>query len=101
MSDDLVRRLRSAGHNDAADRIEALEAGLKSAHEQIGILAGRNAELKDVLGALTDDDDCQYDHHGYCQAHGWMTTETRCANARARDMLASQEDSDDDGCTGG
>lgn len=38
---------------------------------------------------LADDDECWFDHHGYCQAHGWMTTETPCPHARARELLGS------------
>ena len=29
----------------------------------------------EIIVDLYDDSDCIYDHHGYYQAHGWMTTE--------------------------
>jgi hypothetical protein len=48
------------------------------------------AELIEIIRDLTDPDPCQYDHHGYCQAHGWMDTEPRCPHARAADLLHAE-----------
>lgn len=51
-------------------------------------LAKRDARrIVDLLRDLTDPDPCTFDHHGYCQAHGWMATEPRCPHARAKEML--------------
>lgn len=41
-----------------------------------------------ILADMVDPDPCWYDHHGYCQAHGWTQTEPRCPHARARELLA-------------
>lgn len=43
--------------------------------------------LLQLIRDLTDPDPCQYDHHGYCQAHGWTETEPRCPHARAKELL--------------
>ena len=43
------------------------------------------AEALDALYAVTDDDPCRYDHHGYCQTHG--PGAIPCSTAVARDLL--------------
>lgn len=48
------------------------------------------AALYALLDDLTDEDPCWCDHHGYCQAHGWMATEPRCPHARAKELLAAR-----------
>jgi hypothetical protein len=44
-------------------------------------------ELRELLQDLIDPDPCSFDHHGYCQAHGWMSTSPRCPHARAKELL--------------
>ena len=39
-----------------------------------------------IMRDLTDDDDCHYDHHGYCQAHGWLTDGV-CPHKRSKELL--------------
>lgn len=46
-------------------------------------------DLLTLIGDLTDPGDCWYDHHGYCQEHGWFATTPRCPHARAKDVLAA------------
>lgn len=45
----------------------------------------------DSLRALIEDftfaDSCEYDHHGFCQAHNWFKTDPRCPQARAKEAL--------------
>lgn len=45
-------------------------------------------ELRELIDDLTDPDPCQFDHHGYCQTHGWFDTEPACPHARAKAILA-------------
>ena len=44
----------------------------------------------ELLESLLDDEDCDYDHHGGCQAHGYLTLEKgqRCPQEEARELLA-------------
>ena len=42
---------------------------------------------RQLLVDLVDTDDCQFDHHGYCQAHVWLD-ERPCPHARAKTILA-------------
>lgn len=47
-------------------------------------------ELLELIDQMRDPDPCWYDHHGYCQAHGWMATEPRCPHARAAELFDGQ-----------
>lgn len=69
MTDHPVPRL-VAQHRQARHRADALEQ--------------ENAELRALVADLADPDPCHLDHHGYCQAHGWFTTDPACPAARAR-----------------
>jgi hypothetical protein len=44
------------------------------------------ADLTDLVGDLADPDPCQFDHHGYCQAHAWFDTDPACPHGRARQL---------------
>lgn len=35
--------------------------------------AARLAKVTKLVGDLTDPDDCSFDHHGGCQAHGYLS----------------------------
>lgn len=55
------------------------------------VAAERAAETRtaaDLIADLTDPDPCWYDHHGYCQAHGWFATDPSCPHARAKALRA-------------
>ncbi|SEU46453.1 hypothetical protein [Nonomuraea wenchangensis] len=45
----------------------------------------------ELLQALTDDEECDFDHHGGCQTHGYLSLEPdeRCPQAEARELLAA------------
>lgn len=47
----------------------------------------------ELLRSLVDGDDCWFDHHGGCQAHGYLSLEPgeRCPQAEAKELLAAQE----------
>ena len=73
------------------DRIEADAATITALQSQ---LAARDAEvvrLRGLVEDLYDEDDCYHDHHGYCQAHGWMATEPACPHKRARATLGDEQ----------
>lgn len=46
-----------------------------------------NETLLSLVRNLVDEGECQLDHHGYCQTHGWMATEPPCPHARAKELL--------------
>lgn len=47
-------------------------------------LRGRVAVLEALVGDFIDPDPCHFDHHGYCQAHGWFATDPGCPHGRAK-----------------
>ena len=51
-------------------------------------------ELRDLLSDLAEfgEDPCEFDHHGYCQTHGWTAAEPRCPFARVKEFLADEAD---------
>jgi len=55
---------------------------------EIKPLVAEVAELRAVLTDIVDDDACSYDHHGYCQAHGWFDTDPACPHDRSKTILA-------------
>jgi hypothetical protein len=59
----------------------AVRAGLAA------VLALVERDYRALLEDLADPDPCQYDHHGYCQAHGWLQTDPRCPHLRAKELL--------------
>lgn len=42
------------------------------------------SKLLDLVNDLADAGRCHYDHHGYCQEHGWFKTDIECPHARAQ-----------------
>jgi hypothetical protein len=52
----------------------------------------REAELLELVRDFLDPDPCWFDHHGYCQAHGWFDTDPACPHGRARRLLDDPEE---------
>jgi hypothetical protein len=70
--------------NNAA--IVALHNGAPAMLDEIDALRAENARLRDALAGVTDDEPCQYDHHGYCQTH-FITAHTAAAVAAERERI--------------
>jgi hypothetical protein len=60
------------------------------------VTEGRTAAAADLelIRDLADPDPCWFDHHGYCQAHGWTATNPRCPHARAAARIAEGTETD-------
>ncbi len=56
-------------------------------------LAGEVERLTALIRDLADPDPCWFDHHGGCQAHGYLSLEPgeRCPHAEAKDLLGAEE----------
>lgn len=76
-----------------------VETDTKQGYYQVaeGIFNGTNAhliaaapDLYEVLKDMVDENDCSFDHHGYCQEHGW-SDESECPNSRAKKVIAKVE----------
>lgn len=48
--------------------------------------------LRALVTDLADPDRCLFDHHGYCQAHGWMVVNPPCPHGRAQEMGLASDD---------
>lgn len=61
---------------------EALEAHQKE----------REAQLHQLVRDMTDPDPCWFDHHGGCQAHGYLDLKPSelCPHAEAKQILKEQ-----------
>ncbi len=46
-----------------------------------------NDQFRSILRDIVDSDECSYDHHGYCQTHGWTSIDPPCPHKRAKDLL--------------
>jgi hypothetical protein len=67
---------------------EARELAVKSAKATEEREAEDLKPLTDLVKDLTDPDACHFDHHGYCQAHGWLETEPACPHGRAQKLFS-------------
>lgn len=64
-----------------------LERRDREASERIASDGDRIIRLKHALAELVDYDECQFDHHGGCQAHGFLDGSKECSNAVALRLL--------------
>jgi hypothetical protein len=63
--------------------IDSLAERINEACRTIDKLREQRALLREALEGLVDPAPCDYDHHGFCQAHGHLTKGT-CPQAFAR-----------------
>lgn len=82
-----LRGPQAEGRSAVYDKAQQASLDAKA----IGGVLNRLAETSALLAELTDPDPCRFDHHGYCQAHGYFETEPKCPHARAKDLLLSRE----------
>lgn len=47
----------------------------------------------ELLRSLTSEENCWFDHHGGCQAHGYLSLEPgeKCPQQEAKELLAQAE----------
>ncbi len=81
MMDEMGRAL------DEIDELRATAAGLRV---ELDTLRARHTRLDEILSELVaGDDECSYDHHGYCQQHNWFGEYCECGIREARELLAA------------
>ena len=68
-----------------------LRESLKDMEKTLALLTPEllSDEVRSIIEDLVDTGDCDLDHHGYCQAHGWMS-EGVCPHFRAKMFLEAQ-----------
>lgn len=57
--------------------------------EATGALLAERDRLADLVRDLADPDPCSFDHHGGCQAHGYLDLKPgeKCPHAEAKELL--------------
>ncbi|WP_280439007.1 hypothetical protein [Nocardia cyriacigeorgica] len=55
-------------------------------------------QLRQLVRDFTDPDECWFDHHGGCQAHGYLSLEPGelCPHAEAKQLIAEWETETDE-----
>ncbi|WP_406145640.1 hypothetical protein [Streptomyces anulatus] len=65
------------------------------AREDVPYLLERLALVEALVADFIDPDPCHFDHHGYCQAHGWFATDPGCPHGRAKALGLEETEEDD------
>ena len=76
--------------NNLREGERAADAEIERLRARVAELEAERDRLRELVGELVDDDDCWFDHHGYCQAHGWCDTEPACPHARGKALAGKQ-----------
>jgi len=88
-SSDIVTRLRHVSWlAEEGSEVTDLAA---TAADEIERLRAETASLIELVDDLYSDEECDHDHHGYCQTHMWFNTVQACPHVRAADLLAAYE----------
>jgi hypothetical protein len=48
-------------------------------------------EAIEIIKDFIDEEPCNYDHHGYCQSHNWLS-DSECPHKRAKSFIAKEEE---------
>ncbi|MFE1767242.1 hypothetical protein ACFW81_23865 [Streptomyces angustmyceticus] len=76
---------------DASER-PVLWSVYNEMHKRAASAEGELGQMRELVRDLADPDPCYFDHHGYCQAHGWFETEPTCPHARVKAMLPDDQE---------
>lgn len=63
---------------EPSETIRIMRNDLAMASEIIG-------RLKQLVDDFTDETECRYDHHGFCQEHNWMDNKRDCPHKRVKE----------------
>mgnify|MGYP001575933990 FL=1 len=57
--------------------------------DEIVAFVRAHSALLGLISSLVDDDECSFDHHGGCQAHGFLSLEPgeMCPNEEAKRLI--------------
>ncbi|MCP2162679.1 hypothetical protein [Williamsia serinedens] len=78
---------QAADDRDALlDRLAVAEERARELEATVQRVGAERDEARSLIGDLYDESECWYDHHGYCQAHGWTDT-SLCPHRRAAIVL--------------
>lgn len=87
---DEIARLR-AENTELETRRKDLFRRLGEHMDDLGDARSENLPLRALVLDLFQDSPCAFDHHGYCQEHGWFETEPACPHSRIRALGLDQD----------
>lgn len=75
--------------DEIQQRYDASRPGPDMAYADMGWLLAQVRQLKTLVWCLADRDPCWFDHHGGCQAHGYLDLQPGevCPQQEAKDWL--------------
>ncbi|WP_280466781.1 hypothetical protein [Nocardia cyriacigeorgica] len=78
--------------------LAALVRALDGTGDPAYVLGAELSQLRRLVRDFTDPDECSFDHHGGCQAHGYLSLEPGelCPHAEAKQMIAEWETNTDE-----
>ena len=89
----LAKRDEACYRHEVAEASAAIRAYVAQREREKDAEIARMKRIVEDL--VNEDDDCHFDHHGYCQAHGWLVSpkeddgnpDAECPQARAKRAL--------------
>lgn len=74
-------------HDETPPTQDAYNAAVAALHRH----KERAERALNLIADLVDPDDCWFDHHGGCQAHGYLSLEPgeKCPQQEAKELLAA------------
>lgn len=61
------------------------------ADQILPLISSHEKELIDIISDMEDPNECQYDHHGYCQEHSWFDDLIACPQKRIKLLKLHKE----------
>lgn len=76
----------SDGHKESEHEYKPWVADLQA---ELAEIKGSHKQALTLLAELVDTEDCWFDHHGGCQAHGYLSLEQgeKCPQFEVKELL--------------
>ena len=90
------------GYQSALTVVQEMTKLIDAETRARGVVAEEPSDqVKQLLRDMTDPDNCWFDHHGGCQAHGYLSLQPgeKCPHAEAKELLASWVPAKQEGAT--
>jgi chaperonin cofactor prefoldin len=80
-----------------SDLVKQINEKYELNEELITTLADKDKRLAEAVGLVEElhhEEDCSYDHHGYCQEHLWFHLDEVCPDKRSKQFLTANQPCD-------
>lgn len=72
--------------NGLREQLAGRERLIEGQRRIIRKLRSQEWQARKLAGELADPNPCRLDHHGYCQAHSWMSAD-ECPHSKAKKII--------------